>query len=51
MLEEMAREIVAGTGWEVESDVSIICPCGDQWEWDSACPDCGPNPLMAMGLI
>jgi len=51
ILLEGAMMILEGTGWEVESAETLICPCGDTLEWDANCIECGPNPLMAEGLI
>ena len=50
-MEEEATMLLEGTGWEVESTETLICPCGDTLEWDAGCIECGPNPLMAGGFI
>lgn len=37
--------------WVVVDDSVIICPCGNQIEWDGMCPDGCISPLMELGLI
>lgn len=48
---EVAREILRGTGWTVESESVLTCPCGRRIEWDGECPECGPTPIRRRGLI
>lgn len=42
-------------GWEIEEgygmDFLFICPCGNTIEQDGRCPECGPSPMVAMGMI
>jgi hypothetical protein len=48
---EMAAEILDGTGWDVEDDTCLICPCGNTIEYDGRCPECGPSPFITLGMI
>lgn len=50
-MEDIANEVLLGTGWFAEDDVTLVCPCGNSIEWDGDCPECGPSPLKGMGLI
>ena len=53
-MDEMAQELLNENGfddWEVVDDCVIICPHGDQIEWDGMCPKGCVSPLMEMGLV
>lgn len=37
--------------WDIEDDVTLICPHGHPIEWDGKCPEGCDSPLKKMGLI
>lgn len=37
--------------WEVVDDVLLICPCGDEIEYDGECASGHQSPLIKIGLI
>jgi hypothetical protein len=53
-MEELAVMLLEENGfdnWEVESDVTLICPCGDTIEWDGTCSDGCVSPLIQLGVM
>lgn len=48
---EIARDMLAGTGWEVENESVLTSPNGHRIEWDGVSPDGEVSPLREMGLI
>ena len=44
-------ESIMPDGWEVQDDVTLICPCGDPVEYDGQCSEGHVSPLRTMGMI
>ena len=48
------QEMIEDAGfhdWEVQDDVTLICPHGNTIEWDGQCSKGCISPLMELGLI
>ena len=43
--------VMKGTGWSALDEYTLECPCGDLFELDGECPECGENPLRMNGMI
>jgi hypothetical protein len=38
-------------GWEYVDDSVLMCPCGDNIEWDGECAEGHVSPIRRAGLI
>lgn len=51
-MRDMLAEVLRGSKWEPgDYGDSVVCPCGEEIELDGECSECGPSPLLAMGVI
>lgn len=52
-MEDLLAELLEAEfpDWEVLNDAVLICPCGNEIEYDGHCPEGCVSPLLAMGMI